>query len=119
MSVQRLVLLILVGLLVLVGAGAWMYRAELTEYYYAEKQKREFAEAGVRTIQGTGLQGLEASTCESPDECTCIFLIHGMGDSSLTWRRLLTSTEKFPTQVRLLALDLPGMGKSPAAADPA
>ncbi len=61
---------------------------------------------------------------ENEDQCSCIALIHGLGDNALTWKKLLTLPEEkwrkagMMSPLRLAAIDLVGAGGTPAPSDP-
>lgn len=52
-----------------------------------------------------------------PSLCTCVALVHGLGDTGLTWKRVLEQPAKeWKSGVRLYAWDLQGAGLTPAPA---
>jgi pimeloyl-ACP methyl ester carboxylesterase len=80
--------------------------------------------AGLHSIESVvGDHGVEwqAPECahreaEARPACTCVVFVHGMGDSVLTWRKILTKRDwlsRLHEPVKLLAWDLPGHGKTP------
>jgi pimeloyl-ACP methyl ester carboxylesterase len=76
---------------------------------------------GVSEVRfGAHLAALERDHCPaSGTGCDCVLLVHGLGDDSLTWRRLLQSESRvWLRPVRLIAPDLPGVGASPPPLDP-
>ena len=50
-------------------------------------------------------------------DCVCVALIHGLGDNAMTWKKILVApTEGFTLPAKVVAVDLPGSGESPAPA---
>jgi len=71
--------------------------------------------AGDRGVQWQSPE-CEHREAEARPPCTCVVFVHGMGDSVLTWRKILTKREWLSgvhEPVKLLAWDLPGHGKTP------
>jgi len=75
---------------------------------------------GVTPIESpAGDQGVAFIPRECRDEkasCACMVFVHGMGDSVLTWRKVLTRRDWLKSMsrpVKLLAWDLPGHGHTP------
>ncbi|MBI5595431.1 MAG: alpha/beta hydrolase [Elusimicrobia bacterium] len=68
--------------------------------------------SGVGTVRSGSLSGLERNTCRPGAACRCIALLHGLGDSAATWRRLLRDEEgaRVPSGRRLVAFELPAPG---------
>jgi pimeloyl-ACP methyl ester carboxylesterase len=69
--------------------------------------------AGVTEIESAGLRGYQRDNCLKAKACSCVALVHGLGDDSMTWRNILA----WPAQgwlgpVKLVAFDLPGSGRS-------
>jgi pimeloyl-ACP methyl ester carboxylesterase len=97
----------------LVLAGAiWFFPLEWNE----AKNRFRLWQAGARTLQWEKHRGLQADRCDgkSPNECRCIWLVHGFGDSVSTWRRFFTDKKSFgDLPVRIFAIDLPAHGDSP------
>ncbi len=53
---------------------------------------------------------------EARPPCTCVVFVHGMGDSVVTWRKILAKRDwlaRVQKPVKLIAWDLPGHGKTP------
>jgi len=91
--------------------------------------------SGVVRVDLGGLSALRAERCggggqaqsqgqakakSSDHPCSCVVLIHGLGDSAMTWRNLLESPlAEWRSPVDLYAVDLPGSGSSPPENDPA
>ncbi|NDD90794.1 alpha/beta fold hydrolase [bacterium] len=77
--------------------------------------------AGLRSIESpAGDPGVEwrSPDCATrgADACTCVVLVHGMGDSVLTWKKMMTGRDwvaRLKKPIRLVAWDLPGHGRSP------
>lgn len=72
---------------------------------------------GVHEIRLNGLHAYVKDGCPAasdPRICTCVALIHGLGDSALTWSELLLRPQaQWPPNTRLVAIDLPGSAGSP------
>lgn len=73
--------------------------------------------SGVRQVRLSGLNAWEADRCESGRPCRCIALIHGLGDSALTWQKMLLRPEA--DGARVVAVDLPGTEGSAPPPTPA
>lgn len=50
--------------------------------------------------------------CEVDKPCVCVFMVHGIGDQAVTWRKVLTQQKKISTPTKMVAVDLPGAGAS-------
>jgi pimeloyl-ACP methyl ester carboxylesterase len=71
--------------------------------------------AGARPVIWEKHRGLTVDRCRgaAPIGCECVWLIHGLGDTLLTWRKVLSEPAPFGDRpVRLFAIDLPGHGGS-------
>lgn len=68
--------------------------------------------SGVGTVRSGSLAGIERDTCRPGAPCRCVALVHGLGDSSATWRRVLRDEDGAPVPPgnRLVAFDLPAPG---------
>ena len=77
--------------------------------------------AGVSRIRIGPLNAYEKNTCRPGASCRCVALIHGLGDSALTWDKVLRGAggaPEVPAGWRLVALELPGTEGSDAPATP-
>jgi len=90
------------------------------------RQRFQMWKVGAHSIVPTdAIKGLELNRCgpgqtsvQTRENCVCVVLIHGLGDQLSTWRKIFLADEKlWNTQYRLLAIDLPGFGGSPAPKD--
>lgn len=63
---------------------------------------------GARPVRRAGLDGWVSDGCRAGEACRCVTLVHGLGDTALTWRRLLSVRPG----ARLVAFDLPGVDGS-------
>ncbi|MGZ3696580.1 MAG: alpha/beta fold hydrolase [Bdellovibrionota bacterium] len=80
----------------------------------------------VMEVDAEGLHGYVKDTCAQSrgaqvarSECTCVALIHGMGDNAMTWRKILDwPANGWVLPVKIYAFDLPGTGKSTPPATP-
>ena len=71
--------------------------------------------SGARPVLWEKHRGFTQDRCEgrSPADCPCVWFIHGMGDSVVTWRNFFLEPDAFgKTPVRVFAIDLPGHGGS-------
>ncbi len=71
--------------------------------------------AGARVVLREKHRGFTQDRCggRPPAECECMWFLHGMGDSVVTWRNFFLEPEAFAGRpVRVFALDLPGHGGS-------
>ena len=123
----KILFLLLTGL-VMLSYNAWRY------YWPLESSdvlnRIELWRAGVRSAQRGGLHVFVHDLCEksegegsessvSAGDCTCVALVHGLGDTAQTWKRLLLAPRKsWRGPVRLYAWDLPGAGDSPVPLHP-
>jgi pimeloyl-ACP methyl ester carboxylesterase len=101
------------AILALLVAGAlWFFPVE----WHEAKNRFRLWQAGARPLQWEKHRGLELDRCDgkAPQECRCIWLVHGFGDSVSTWRRFFTDKKSFADfPVRIYAIDLPAHGDSP------
>lgn len=75
---------------------------------------------GVRRVSAGPLRAYERDACRPGAACRCVALVHGMGDSAMTWDKTLLGhggAAVPPEGTLLLAVDLPGTDGSPAVAD--
>jgi len=104
----------------LLGAGAaaavvlfWPFQAD------AALRKLALRRGGVERVRVAGLAAYERDTCGPGASCRCVALIHGLGDSALTWDKLLLGeggAAAPPPSTRLMAFELPGSeGSAPPA----
>ena len=68
--------------------------------------------AGVHSFESAGMSGYERNFCDPADPeargCTCVALIHGLGDDAFTWKKVLTAPSKeWKKPVRIFAFNLP------------
>jgi pimeloyl-ACP methyl ester carboxylesterase len=75
---------------------------------------------GVRreSVEG-GLLAYERNNCAPGKPCRCVALIHGLGDSALTWDKMLLDPRAARPGLRLFAPDMPGADGSAVPSDPA
>ena len=114
-----------IGLAVLVlgvGAGVGVVRQFYALEWSEWKALRELRNEGVETEDQLGdfaaLYRDECRVSEQPSpNCTCLVLVHGAGDQSLTWKRILLEPHaSWVHPVRFWAIDLPGFGRTPVDA---
>jgi pimeloyl-ACP methyl ester carboxylesterase len=77
--------------------------------------------AGARPVLWEKHRGFTQDRCggRPASECGCVWFIHGMGDSMITWRNFFLTPDAFGGRpVRVFAIDLPGHGGSIRRRDP-
>lgn len=84
-------------------------------------RQRALRRGGVQRVRAATLSGLERDACAAGAPCRCVALVHGMGDSSLTWDKIMLGlgVPAPPAGTLVLALDLPGTGASAPPRTPA
>lgn len=93
------------------AALLYLYPFEIHDLY----QRSTLWRAGVRRVRSGALAGYEKDACRAGGSCRCVALIHGLGDSSMTWNQIFLGP--VPPGTRLFAPDLPGTNDSAAPAD--
>lgn len=74
---------------------------------------------GARRVRlQNGLLAYEKDGCAPGRPCRCVALVHGLGDSALTWDKMLLDARANREGLRLVAPDMPGADGSPSPADP-
>jgi pimeloyl-ACP methyl ester carboxylesterase len=99
--------LVMVLVLVLYGLGRFVYPLQA----YDLSNRLALWKAGVHPFQSGEIQGYEKNFCDPADPeargCTCIALIHGLGDDVFTWKNVLTApSSDWKKPVRIFALDV-------------
>ncbi|MBS1961544.1 MAG: alpha/beta hydrolase [Bdellovibrionales bacterium] len=77
--------------------------------------------AGAVAVRWEKHRGFTEDRCAgaAPADCPCVWFVHGMGDSAVTWRNFFLDPGSFDGRaVRLFAMDLPGHGSSLRRRDP-
>ncbi len=74
--------------------------------------------SGVRRVGAGTLQAWERDECAPGAPCRCVALIHGLGDTALTWDKMLRDPRARAPGLRMLALDMPGTEGSAPPPDP-
>jgi pimeloyl-ACP methyl ester carboxylesterase len=71
--------------------------------------------SGARAHRSGPLAGVVRDTCRAGEPCRCAALVHGLGDTHVTWRRILQGdpSAPVPSGWRLFAVDMPGTELSP------
>ncbi|TBR17333.1 alpha/beta hydrolase, partial [bacterium] len=69
----------------------------------------------MRRVRSGAISGRLRDTCRPGAPCRCAVLVHGLGDTSATWRRVLSgeASSPVPSGWRLFAPDMPGTSPSP------
>ncbi|MBI3564933.1 MAG: alpha/beta hydrolase [Elusimicrobia bacterium] len=112
---KSLVALACVGALSAVSLGALrLYPFELVVAWRVAALRW----SGARRVDAGPLKAWARDSCAPGAPCRCVALVHGLGDSALTWDKLLRDPRARAPGLRVLALDMPGTDGSPAPADP-
>jgi pimeloyl-ACP methyl ester carboxylesterase len=72
---------------------------------------------GARRVAAGPLLAYEMNACRPGAPCRCVALVHGMGDSAMTWDKTMLGrggATAPPEGTLLLAVDMPGTDGSPA-----
>lgn len=75
---------------------------------------------GVHRVKAGPLLAYERSSCRPGAPCRCVALVHGMGDSAMTWDKTMLGrggATPPPEGTMILAVDMPGTDGSAPAAD--
>lgn len=75
---------------------------------------------GVSRVTAGPLLAYELNGCRPGEACRCVALVHGMGDTAMTWDKTMLGiggASKPPEGTLLLAVDMPGTEGSAPAAD--
>jgi pimeloyl-ACP methyl ester carboxylesterase len=75
---------------------------------------------GVQRVAAGPLLAYEKNSCRQGAPCRCVALVHGMGDSAMTWDKTMLGIDGAtppPEGTLLLAVDMPGTDGSAPAAD--
>lgn len=99
--------------LVLLLAGGGLFAAAVTlRPFRVTVLLRELAlrRGGVSRVKHGALAAWERDRCAAGAPCRCVALIHGMGDSALTWDKVMLGlgVPPPPEGTRVVALELPG-----------
>lgn len=109
---RRLKLAAAALLALLLAGGALLAAAMTLRPFRTVVTLRELAlrRGGVARVKRGALAAWERDRCEPGKPCRCVALIHGMGDSALTWDKVMLGlgVPPPPGGTRLVALELPG-----------
>ncbi|MCB0348269.1 MAG: alpha/beta hydrolase [Bdellovibrionales bacterium] len=95
---------------------AWFLSSPISVFTTIENTK--LAMNSVDKKNNNGLESFEYDGCEEANDCECVALIHGMGDSAYTWTKTLTASDKtWDKPVYFYAVNLPGSNESKALED--
>ncbi len=113
---RRLALaLVAVSALVVLAGGVWAAREPVAAFTLLLQAR--LRASGVRRVDlPGGLKAWERDECRPAAPCDCVALVHGLGDSALTWHAQLLRPEA--AGKRVLAVDLPGTDGSAAPPGP-
>lgn len=113
---------VIAGLLILLvsaagAAGAFVYAPFET---HMAVRGLALLLGGARRVAAGPLLAYEVSTCRPGAPCRCVALVHGMGDSAMTWDKTMLGrggATAPPEGTLLLAVDMPGTDGSAPARD--
>lgn len=115
---MRYKLAALVAVCLLAGVGTFFLCPVQTVGFL---RKTALSAHGVRRVRAGTLAAYEEDLCSPGKPCRCVALIHGLGDSALTWDSVLLGKDgasKPPAGTKLLAVELPGTEGSLPPATP-
>ncbi|MBC7386961.1 MAG: alpha/beta hydrolase [Cryobacterium sp.] len=102
-----------------VGAGVLLLALAVLVFLPVEwsgaKTRMLLWKAGARPVLWEKHRGFTQDRCggATPDQCVCVWLFHGLGDSISTWRDLIIDRKSLGSRpTRLYAIDLPAHGGS-------
>jgi pimeloyl-ACP methyl ester carboxylesterase len=106
---------LMIFLLLAYGVGRFIFPLQVVHYASVARVlwggARHFKTAGEKPLEGWVRDFCDPADPEARG-CTCIALIHGLGDSALTWTKLLTSkSSDWKRPVRLYALQIDRAGR--------
>jgi pimeloyl-ACP methyl ester carboxylesterase len=120
--VKRLRRAAVVPLALLLAAAAGFGAAVTFKPFHTVVALRKLALrlGGVNRVKYGHLAGWERDRCAAGAPCRCVALVHGMGDSALTWDKVLLGKDATPPPpgTRVLAVELPGTDGSDPAEGP-
>lgn len=103
------------AILILVGGGFLFFlRLVYPTQSQAFLDKFSLWRQGVQWVESSqGVTGIYLDRCHGSQQCHCIAFVHGLGDDAFTWRTFFEKpAADWQVPVKLLAMDLPGMGRS-------
>lgn len=101
-----------------VGAGAALVLAPFETHMALKRLALRLG--GVRRVTAGPLLAYEKSSCRPGAPCRCVALVHGLGDSAMTWDKTMLGeggAATPPDGTLFLAVDMPGTDGSAPAAD--
>lgn len=104
------------GFLLLLGAAAAIAIGLFPFETHMALRRFALRRGGARRVSAGPLLAYEKSSCRPGEPCRCVALVHGLGDSAMTWDKTLLDGGA-PAGTLLLAVDLPGTDGSPPAND--
>jgi pimeloyl-ACP methyl ester carboxylesterase len=117
--VKRAALRVALAACAAAALGAAAFFAAPYEAVTAARRAALWAGGVRRARLDGGLLAYERDGCRPGAPCRCVALIHGMGDSALTWDKVLLDPRSSAAGLRVVAPDMPGTDGSAPAADPA
>jgi len=118
-GVKRAGIVFVLTVLIVAGAAAGAaYYAPLQTHM--AMRRLALWRAGVTRVAVGPLLAYELNGCRPGEACRCVALVHGMGDTALTWDKTMLGiggASRPPEGTLLLAVDMPGTEGSPPAAD--
>jgi pimeloyl-ACP methyl ester carboxylesterase len=116
---KRAIVAGLLGLLFAVAAFAAVFAVAPFQTHMALR-RLALRLGGVHRVAAGPLLAYELNGCRPGAACRCVALVHGMGDSAMTWDKTMLGkggASAPPEGTLLLAVDMPGTDGSAPAAD--
>jgi pimeloyl-ACP methyl ester carboxylesterase len=108
------------GILVLSAAGAGAAAVLAPFQTHVTLRRLALWRGGVHRVVAGPLLAYELNTCRQGAPCRCVALVHGLGDSAMTWDKTMLGEDGAsvpPAGTLVLAVDMPGTDGSPAVSD--
>ncbi|MDD5303732.1 MAG: alpha/beta hydrolase [Elusimicrobia bacterium] len=108
------------GVLILAAAGAGAAIGLAPFQTHMALRRLALWRGGARRVAAGPLLAYELSSCRPGAPCRCVALVHGMGDSAMTWDKTMLGeggASAPPDGTLLLAVDMPGTDGSAPVAD--
>ncbi len=90
--------------------------------WHEHETEKQLRDKGFGRAEASGLKAWMRSTCAGvpAESCSCVAWVHGLGDQSMTWRKVLGADWQAHVAVptELWAWDLPGSGATPPLTEP-
>jgi len=110
-----------VGLIILLVAAAGAAAVAFAPFQtHMALRRLALWRGGARRVAAGPLIAYEMSSCRPGAACRCVALVHGLGDSAMTWDKTMLGTDGAaapPDGTLIVAVDMPGTEGSAPAAD--